>query len=291
MAEVFKRLLCLLCVAVCCAPTAWAWQVTDDRGQTVVGSQAPQRIVSLLPSLTESVCALGQCQRLVGVDEASNFPAAVRQLPVLGSGLEPSVEAIVRLKPDLVLLAASSRARQRLTSLGIRVLALEPQTHADVARTLQTLGQVLGLPAETALGLTRSAEQALQRTAQDLPAAARRARVYIEVGRGPYAASEASFIGQTLARLGVHNVVPASLGSFPQLNPEFVVRANPDLMLLATRGQLEPTLYPGWARIDAIARQRVCRFSPEEADVLVRPGPRLAQGADIIARCLQAHTS
>ena len=291
MAEVFcKRLFFALCFFLAlCATAARAWQVTDDRGQTVATAQAPQRIVSLLPSLTESVCALGHCQRLVGVDESSNFPASVRQLPVLGSGLEPNLEAIVRLKPDLVLLAVSSRARQRLASLGIRVLALEPKTHADVQRTLAVLGQVLGLPPEAALALTREAEASLQQLAQGLPAAARGTRVYVEVGSGPFAASESSFIGETLSRLGVRNVVPAALGPFPQLNPEFVVRANPQLMLLLTRGQQAPVLYPGWSRIEAIANQRVCTFSPEESDVLVRPGPRLAQGAQLIARCLQAH--
>lgn len=276
-----------LCLSL--ATSAHAWQVVDDLGQKVAAPQAPQRIVSLLPSLTESVCALGACQRLVGVDEYANFPASVRQLSVVGSGLEPNIEAIVRLQPDLVLIAVSSRARQRLASLGLRVLALEPKTHADVQRTLQVLEQVLGTPPGAALALSRTADEAVQRLAQDLPAPSRRARVYIEVGRGSYAASEASFIGETLARLGVQNVVPAALGPFPQLNPEFVVRANPSLMLLLTRHQAAPVLYPGWAGIDAIAHQRVCSFSPEESDMLVRPGPRLAEGARLMAQCLRAH--
>ena len=104
--------LALLCV-MALAP-ALALQVTDDRGMTVNFAQTPRRIVSLLPSLTESVCALDQCQRLVGVDRYSNYPASVQRLPKVGGGLDPNIEAIVALKPDAVILAISSRASERL---------------------------------------------------------------------------------------------------------------------------------------------------------------------------------
>ena len=86
---------------------------------------APQRIVSLLPSLTESVCELGACSRLVGVDRYSNWPTSVQQLPRVGGGIDPNIEAIVALKPDLVLMAESTRAAERLQALGLKVLMLE----------------------------------------------------------------------------------------------------------------------------------------------------------------------
>ena len=95
---------------------AQALQVQDDKGAILTLARPAERIVSLLPALTEIVCALDQCERLVGVDEHSNFPAQVRRLPVVGSGLEPGIEAVVALKPDLVLLAGSSRAIKRLQS-------------------------------------------------------------------------------------------------------------------------------------------------------------------------------
>jgi iron complex transport system substrate-binding protein len=269
-----------------CLPSL-AWQVVDDRGVRVSQAQPPARLVSLLPSLTESICALGQCQRLVGVDEYSNYPAEVRQLPGLGAGLAPNIEAIVALKPDLVLLAASSRASQRLESLGIQVLALEPRSHADLQRALQTLGQVLGLPPAQGERLWQALDAGLLASAKALSPAARRARVYFEVGRGPYAASESSFIGQTLARLGAGNVVPAALGPFPQLNPEWVVRADPDVIMLGSRSQQALTVYPGWSALRAVREGRVCIFAPDESDVLVRPGPRLVEAAGLMARCLE----
>ncbi|MEY3523987.1 MAG: hypothetical protein RIR92_52, partial [Pseudomonadota bacterium] len=202
-------------LGVCLVTPAFALQVVDDLGVPLTLDKPPQRIVSLLPSLTESVCALAQCQRLVGVDEYSNFPVSVRQLPVVGSGLVPSLEAVVALKPDLVLLAGSSRVSQRLQSLGIKVLALEPKTHADLQRVLKTLGEVLGLPPSTALQLWQGIDAQLNAVSAGLSPNARGSRVYVEVGRGPYAAGESSFIGQTLARLGARNIVPAALGPFP----------------------------------------------------------------------------
>lgn len=258
--------------------------VTDDHGVMVSFSQPPQRIVSLLPSLTETVCALGQCRRLVAVDRDSNFPPHVQQLPQVGGGLDPNLEAIVALKPDLVLMATSSRSAERLRSLGIKVVSLEPRTHADVKRTLETVGHLLAVP--DAARVWREMDAVLSALAQSLPVGVKTTRVYFEVNAGPYAAGEASFIGETLARLGVQNIVPARLGAFPLLNPEFVVRANPDLIMLGDHSDAGMAQRPGWAAMRAIAQQRVCVFTPAQSDLLVRPGPRMAEGARVMAQCL-----
>jgi iron complex transport system substrate-binding protein len=276
--------------ALACALPALSWaaiQVTDDRQMVVTFERSPQRIVSLLPSLTESVCALGQCQRMVGVDRYSNYPAAVKQLPQVGGGMDPNIEAIVVLKPDVVLMAVSSRAHERLQSLGIKVLTLEPKNYADVRRVLDVLGHVLDLePAQGADKLWREMNAGVQAAAQSLPAGARNLRVYFEVDRAPYAAGEASFIGETLARLGVRNIIPKSMGAFPLMNPEFVVRANPDVVMVGDRNYQGMTDRPGWAAMSAIRQQRVCVFKSDDSDVLVRPGPRMAEAARTMAACL-----
>jgi iron complex transport system substrate-binding protein len=283
-----------LFVAFVCAwlAPAHALQITDERGVTSNFTQPPQRIVSLLPSLTESICAMGQCQRLVGVDRYSNFPASVQRLPSLGGGLDPNIEGIVALGPDVVLLARSSRAASRLESLGIKVVALEPKSHDDVRRVLKALGLLLGLTdapggESAAMQLWREMDAGVVAAAQSLSPGARNTRVYFEVGRGPYAAGESSFIGQTLSRLGVKNIVPAALGPFPLLNPEFVVRANPDLIMITGRS-LASLSYPGWSGIRAIREQRICSFNEKEGDVLVRPGPRMAEAARLMALCLES---
>ena len=265
---------------------AHALQVTDDRGNTLTLAQPPQRIVSLLPSLAETVCELGQCQRLVGVDRYSVYPESLKKLPQVGGGLDPNIEAIVALRPDVVLMATSSRAGERLTALGIKVFALEPKTHADVQRVILKIGQLLAVP--DAQRLWRAIDAGVSAAAQSLPASVRGTRVYFEVNQGPFAASESSFIGETLTRLGVKNIVPASLGPFPKLNPEYIVRANPDLIMIGQRSADGLQTRPGWQSIRAMREQRLCVFPVAEADALVRPGPRMADAARLMARCLEA---
>jgi len=263
---------------------AHAFDVVDERGVTVSLPQPPQRIVSLLPSLTESVCALGACERLVGVDNYSNSPAAVRVLPQMGGGIDPNVEAIVALRPDAVLLAKSSRVTQRLEALGLKVLVLEPKSHADVQRVLDKLDQVLGT--HEAPRVWRVIDASVSAAAQSVPASAKGKRVYFEVNSTPYAAGESSFIGETLARLGMKNIVPAKLGPFPKLNPEYVVRANPDLIMVSVRSAQGLEQRPGWGGIRAVREGRICRFDALQSDVLVRPGPRMDEAARLMAQCL-----
>ena len=260
-------------------------QVTDDRGVSLTLPKSPQRIVSLLPSLTETVCALGQCQRLVGVDRYSNFPESVKKLPQVGGGMDPNIEAIVALHPDVVLAALSSRWAQRLTSLGIPVFALEPKTQADVQRAMGKLAQLLEVP--EGQKLWREIDGGVNAAAQSIPTNVRGIRVYFEVNRGPYGAGEASFIGEILTRLGVKNILPAKLGPFPLINPELVVRENPELIMVGESNMDSMEQRPGWSRIRAIREHRVCLFTQAEADVLVRPGPRMAESARMMAQCLR----
>ncbi len=266
---------------------AAAVTVRDDGGRSVQLAQPPQRIVSVLPALTEMVCQLGQCARLVGVDRYSSWPASVKALPRVGGGLEPSIEAIVALKPDLVLMAGSARGGERLQALGIPVLNFEPKTHEDVQRILGLLGQVLGVP--QAPQVWREILAGQEAAAQAVPAPARAWRVYFEVNDAPYAASQSSFIGQTLVRLGLGNIVPGDLGPFPRINPEMVVRADPDVLMMGARQGEVLASRPGWRQMRAVRQGRVCVFSPDEADILVRPGPRMAEAAQLMAACVARH--
>ena len=266
------------------ATTSHALQVTDDRGVMVTLTQSPLRIVSLLPSLTETVCELGRCDRLVGVDRYSNYPDSVQKLVQVGGGLDPNIEAIVALKPDVVLMAKSSRAGERLEALGLKVVALEPKTHADVQRVMLKIGALLEVP--DAQRIWRDIDAGVSAAARSLPPSVRGLRVYFEVNQGPYAAGESSFIGETLSRFGVRNIVPAKLGPFPKLNPEFVVRANPTLIMVSQSNVNGLQARPGWHSIRALREGRLCVFSTQEANVMVRPGPRMAEAARLMAQCI-----
>ncbi len=259
--------------------------IVDDRGRSIDLPVPPQRVVSLVPSLTETVCALQACSRLVGVDRFSSFPASVRALPQLGGLEDTQIERLVALKPDLVLAAGSSRAVDRLEALGLRVVALEPKSLQDTERVILQVARALG-DAAAGPALWQAMQRRIDAAAARVPAALRGQKVYFEVASAPYAAGEASFVGETLARLGLGNVVPAALGPFPKLNPEFVVRAQPDIVMATQRALAEMPSRPGWATLRALRDGRHCGFEREAWDTLVRPGPRLAEGAERLADCL-----
>lgn len=262
-----------------------AVQVVDDRGVTVELARPPQRIVVMLPSLTEVICEMGACDRLVAVDDFSNWPVQVRKLPHVGGLEDANIEMIVALKPEVVLLASSSRAVGRLEGLGIKVLTLEPKNLADLRRVWMQVALVLGVNDGQARWQRLDAEVDAQ--ASRLPASLRGTKVYIEVDTGPYAASEASFIGEVLARVGAANVVPGQLGPFPKLNGEFVVRADPQVIMISDHASPAIASRAGWDRIRAVRDGRVCTYDRAQGDVLVRPGPRMAQAAKIMVDCLQ----
>jgi iron complex transport system substrate-binding protein len=194
--------------------TASPFSLTDDRGRKVVIDKAPQRIITLLPSLGEIVCELQACERLVGVDRYSNWPERVKSLPQLGGIDDTQLESLVKLKPDLVLLARSSRITQRLESMGITVVALEPQNQEDMRRVIQLIAGALHLPQpqDRAQALWQSIQQKLDAAALRVPVKAKGMRIYFEAGSGYFAAGEASYIGETLKRLGLVNVVTPSMG-------------------------------------------------------------------------------
>jgi len=269
------RALWRVWLAACLLAPAW------------VGAAPPQRIVSLVPGLTESLCALGACARLVGTDRYSNWPAEVQALPKLGGLDDAQVERIAALRPDLVLAAPSARAVQRLQALGLRVVVLHTRSHQDVRRNLLLLGAELGDPAQ-AQDLWRRIEQQMAEAAARVPAALHGRSVYFEVEPSPYAAGPTSFIGQTLARLGLQNIVPAVLGPFPKLSPEFVVRAQPEVVIAEARNLRDMAQRPGWAALRALQRQQLCSFPTEHYEVLVRPGPRMGLAALQLADCLAA---
>ncbi len=274
-------------LALLAAHAAHAFDIKDDGGQTVQFTAPPQRVVSLLPSLTETVCELGACDRLVGVDRYSNWPASVKKLPQLGGGLDPNIEAIVALKPDVVLMAISSRGGTRLRALGVKVVALEPKTRADVRRVAERVGQVLQVGGADAL--LRRIDAGVAAAAQSLPAAARGQRVYFEVSPAPHAAGRASFMGELLMALGLDNIIGPDLGPFPRINPELVVRAAPDLIMTSEQGATDMPRRPGWSGLKAIREGRVCAFNAEQRDMLVRPGPRMPEAARLMADCAARH--
>ena len=259
-------------------------ELRDDRGTPLTFSAPPQRIISLVPSVTESVCVLGACKRLVGTDQFSNTPSEVRALPKLGGLDDAQVERIVSLKPDVVLATKSARVIERLESLGLKVVVLQSDSHADVRRTLTLLARLLDAP-DQAERVWSQIERDIALAASKVPQAVRGKKVYFEVSSEPYAAGTSSFIGETLTKLGMGNIAPPELGPFPKLNPEFIVRARPDIIMAADRQIKSMAIRPGWSGLAAL-NGRSCGFATERYEMLIRPGPRMGEAALAIADCL-----
>ena len=273
-------------VACLCAAAGWAAQA-EGTVPHAVPDTAPRRIVSLLPSATEAVCALGACMRLVGVDAFSQDPPAVRHLPRLGRTWQPDVERIVKLRPDLVLVGRGP-AQQRLQAAGLRVLEVDATTMAEVHRSLVDIDAALHQ--QRAEALWQGMQARLHSIAQDVVRArgdAPAPRVYLEVDAAMYAAGPQSFMGELLMLLGAQNIVPAHAASFPRLSPEYVVRADPDVIIQTHSASLrELARRPGWRQIRAVREGRVCQPNASQSRALTRPGPRLDVAAAVLAQCL-----
>lgn len=282
-----RRALTILAAAMALAAGSIAnasITLRDDLGRNVSFERPPARIVTLAPVLTEIVCALDACDRLVAVDRFSDWPASVRTLPKAGGLDDTPIETVVRLAPDLVLVSRATRATPRLAQLGLRTFAVEGERFADIARMIALVGDVLGAP-DRASALVRrlDAEVAAIATERRL---ARAPTVFFEIDGGPYAAGPDSYIGELLERLGARNIVPRSLGAFPRVNPELVVRANPDVLVVAGDALGTLATRPGWSALRAVREQRVCSFAPPARDAVMRPGPRVAEALRAIADCL-----
>ena len=277
----------VLCGFLCL--TQAAIQVTDDRGKTITLNSPPQRLISLLPSLTESICALGKCSNLVGIDRFSNWPLSLQSLPKLGGISDSNLEGIVQLKPDLVLVDRSSPIIARLEGLNIPVMAFDIKTMADEERALQKMGLALGSNESDRVWKQIQAE--ITRANKQLDGSQKNVKVYFEVNAAPYAAGRTSFIGELLTKLEVNNIIPDSLGAFPKINPEFVVQAKPEIIMLSETRVADMKKRPGWNSIPAIAKDRICAFNKEQSDILVRPGPRMGQAALILSQCIAEKVS
>jgi iron complex transport system substrate-binding protein len=121
--------------------------------------------------------------------------------------------------------------------------------------------------------------------AASLPPGARGQSVYYEITPTPHAAGRGSFIDELLQALGLVNIIPAALGPFPKINPELVVRADPDLIMISQQGAAELARRPGWAWLRALRLGQVCEFNAAQRDILVRPGPRMPEAARLMADC------
>jgi iron complex transport system substrate-binding protein len=159
----------------------------------------------------------------------------------------------------------------------------------DEKSALQKLDAILGTSESTRVW--NQIEKEIMRANKQLAAKDENVRVYFEVNPTPFAAGSTSFIGEILTQLNVVNIIPKALGPFPKINPEFVVQAKPDVILLTESTAADIQKRPGWSSIPAVSKNQICVFAGNQNDVLVRPGPRMGEAALIISQCVQEKMS
>ncbi len=287
-ARALAAALAVLAYAVAPMAAAQPVQATDALGRDVALAAPALRIVSMVPSHTETVCALGACDRLVGRDALSDAPDAALAAPSLGTAFAPDLEALVAAAPDLVLGDAFTGLAEALAPFGIAVYAGTPQRLDDLAPYFADLGALLGLDAEAAALAAEVAAgfDAVRAAVAELP----RPTVFVEIDATPYAAGPTSLVGAVVELAGGAHVVDAAQGDYPQIDPEYVVARDPEVILLmdapygVTAEQVAAR--PGWSGLRAVRDGRVLELAMAEVDALSRPGPRLVEAAWAIARLL-----
>ncbi|WP_043816860.1 ABC transporter substrate-binding protein [Deinococcus maricopensis] len=254
----------------------------DDLGRTVTVKAEPARIVSLLPSTTETLCAIGACSKLVAVDDYSDYPQQVTKLPKVGGLYNPNLEGIIAQRPDLVIVSKYGKLAEPLTQAGLTVVAVNPETYDEVFSKTLTLGRLVNreTPAKNLVTQMRRDIARIEILTRSVP----KVSTYVEIDPTPYSIGPNSFIGVVLSKAGGANIIPASLGDFPKIDPELVVKANPQLMLgldLKTAAAR-----PGWAGLRAVRAGKVMDIPKDLNTILGRPGPRLPQALAGLARIL-----
>ncbi|GGK98889.1 ABC transporter substrate-binding protein [Deinococcus radiotolerans] len=278
-------LLLTLSVSTAASATSYPLTVRDDLGRTVTLNREPRRIIAMLPSHTETLAALGASDQLIAVDTYSNYPkAVVERLPRVGSAYQPNLEAILALKPDLVLADESSGSRltEKLAQAGLTVYGGTGQSFNEVFEKIAVLGKLTNHEANATrlIASMRADLNALQRSVAGLP----KVSTYYEIDPSPYSVGPNSFIGTLITKAGGQTIVPPALGDFPKLDPELIVQRNPQVMVGLTLAQAR--VRPGWSGLRAVTTGRVFSPTPEERDALSRPGPRLAQALRALIRFL-----
>lgn len=245
-------------------------------------------MVSLTPAITETLFALGLGARVVGVSAYCDFPPAAASLPKVGSFSEPVAEAIVALQPDLVLTSPSpgnESAVRAIERTGVKVALVQGDGGiAEVRQSLLDIGLAAGEPAAAAhlvAGIDARLEAVRRRVA-----GLSRPPVAVVVGREPLVlAGPASYLGELLTLAGGENVADRVGGRWPRVGIEFLVTSAPQVLVDLSLSMGESSKGPGalWAEaaaVPAVAEGRVVR---DDASLMLRPGPRLADAAEALA--------
>ena len=266
-------------------PAADTVSVIDDAGRTVSLPHPARRIISLLPATTETLFALGAGDRVVARTDYDTDPYA-RHLPSVGGGLDPSLETLLGLHPDLVVAwetAGEAQLRERLEALGIPVFAVQTQDTTGVFANVRRLGH-LTRQDSAADSLARSIRADLAAVRASVAGRSSPSVLYLIGADPPMTPGPNSFIAQLIGIAGGRMVFPELVSEWPQVSTEEIVRRQPERVIWPVAGSdsqrmrdaLRTLAGPGWRELRAVRCGQVAFVEP---DLLHRPGPRIALAA------------
>jgi ABC-type Fe3+-hydroxamate transport system substrate-binding protein len=267
------------------APAADTTRPRDDFGRVIDFSRTPRRVVSLNPTTTETIFAIGAGSRLIGRSHWDEWPAAAKRVPDLGNGIGINVEQIVAARPDLVLLYASEdnrAAAERLQAAGIPTLSLRIDRIADFNRAVLLLGRVLGDSAEARV-VADTVNASLQRVASATRGLQHPSVVWPLIDTSPMVVGGGSFMNELLTIAGAHNIYAHLPQPSPVVSIEDVVARNPDFVIRGGEGGSSTPLGGVWRAVPAVSAQRVITV-PQT--VVLRPSVQMGAAAALLARAL-----
>src|SRR5215211_2874784 len=276
------------------APATGNLTFTDGLGREVKLSGSPQRIISMAPSNTEILFAIGAGDQVVGRDALSDFPEEAKNATDIGSTFDAlNTELIVAQKPDLVLAAEINTPEQvkQLEDLGLTVYYLKnPLTLEEMYSNVELIAQLTGHEQEAAT-LIESLKARVAVVDEKIAPISSRPNVFYELDATdpakPYTAGKGTFITQLIDRAGGHNIA-ADLDGYPQLSLEQVVAADPAFIILGdARYGVSPESIaqrPGWENLSAVKNGQILPFND---DLVSRPGPRLVDALEELAKLLR----
>lgn len=270
---------------------AFPLTITDDADRQVTIEKAPLRLLSLAPSHTEILFALGLGDRLVGVTTYCDYPAAAKDKPKIGGFSNPSLEKIIEAKPDLVL--AGDMHLQLIKSLedaNIKVLMFSPNTMEEIFSTMTNIGRAAGVN-QAASDLTAGLKTRVQSVVDKVGTVPvdQRPVVYYEVWHEPLmTASPDTLIGELITLAGGRNMMEPSKDEYPMINEETILDKNPTIMVHSYGHGAENAPSPdqiinrkGWSHISFVQSKRIYRI---EANLISRAGPRIVDALEELAR-------
>jgi iron complex transport system substrate-binding protein len=311
-AKVFQQkyfvvlMLFLLCYGTACKPAnpvqtempkseqqeSQRREVTDDLGRKIRLPAKIDRVISLAPSLTESIFAVGAGEKLVGVTSFCNYPEEAKKLPKIGDTMKPNLETIVALKPQLVLLSTDSQLESFLRQMeaqNIPAFVTGAKDFDDVLRILKLVGDLLDRPDEA-----EKLVQNLQSRVADIEAKVKNenhsdkpVRVFVQISHEPlYTIGKTSFLTDLVGRAGGESVTSGVETAYPNISRETALAAEPDAIILSvdeSMGSQNVAPDDAFKNSPAVKNHRVYQIN---GDLLTRPSPRTADLIEEIARAL-----